>query len=81
MTKFVQRIFTPSQTGVRQEQMRQSEARAKEQEALQARQMQRESEERADLETQVARARRQPKGRRLLLAATGEQGVASTLGG
>lgn len=51
------------------------------QEQAQARQLQRESEERTETTRQTARMRRPNRGRRLLLALTGEQGVRSSLGG
>lgn len=37
-------------------------------------------EEQQDQEEEISRARRAPKGRRLLLAATGEDGVKATIG-
>lgn len=49
-----------------------SVAIARQQQELQAQQAQRDSE--------IARARKAPKGRRLLLAATGETGISNTLG-
>jgi hypothetical protein len=58
-----------------------AEERRIEQEQAQARQLQRESEERTETTRQTARMRRPNRGRRLLLALTGEQGVRSSLGG
>lgn len=82
MGKFIQRIFTPSMTSQRRAATAANDQRRREQDAALARQMQTESEARAETENQILSARRAGRGRRLLMAATGEQGVRSqTLGG
>lgn len=86
MSKFIKRIFTPSMSAQRRQAAETSSTaaanRKTDQEAAQARQLQAEGQARAETESQISTARRAGRGRRLLMAATGEQGVRpSTLGG
>lgn len=66
---------------MQEQQNRIAEEQRTRQEQAQARQLQAESEERTTTTRQTARMRRPNRGRRLLLALTGEQGVRSNLGG
>lgn len=82
------RTVTPSQSNARRQaselqsqQRRIDQEQRTRQEQAQARQLQAESEERAGTTRQTARMRRPQRGRRLLMAVTGEQGVRSMLGG
>ena len=92
IVKAVTRAFTPSRSAARrqaasqaaelkEQQDRVAQEQRTRQEQAQARQLQSESEDRTQTTRQTARMRRPQRGRRLLLALTGEQGVNSTLGG
>lgn len=80
MTKFVDGIkslFSGPDTSAQQKQI--AEQRDAQAVAL-TRQQQTEQTNDAEASRQAGLASRQPRGRRLLLAATGESGVSSTLG-
>jgi Sec-independent protein translocase protein TatA len=84
MTKFVSGIkslFSGPDTSA-QEQQAAQEASAREAQSISL-QKQQETLQNQDAtqQSQLGRVARAPRGRRLLLAATGEQGVSTTLGG
>ncbi len=73
-------IFGGSQRQQRIDQINNQVRAEKIQEEAQIQQTRQLQEEQQDQEAEIARARRAPKGRRLLLAATGEEGVKATIG-
>ena len=76
--KGVQSLFMGPDTSAQEKQAKQ----AKEEQSLSiARQQQNAQQEKALADQQAGLASRMPRGRRLLQAATGDQGVTSTLGG
>jgi hypothetical protein len=76
--KGVQSLFSGPDTSAQEKQI----AQAKEEQSIAlARQQQNAQQEQARADLQAGLASRMPRGRRLLQAATGDQGVTSTLGG
>lgn len=84
MTKFVQGVkslFSGPDTSAQEQQNAQAaSAREAQNLALQKQQETLQNQD-ATQQEQLGRVTRAPRGRRLLLAATGEQGVSTTLGG